>query len=155
MPRAERRRWWLERRAKEWGGSGRGGEWLCRKPDRMERTSGSPCAHGVDDETIALWRLVQWQRIRMERAATDRAFDCAECTASKDASDSAIEACDLSEQLEDADDAVRDARCAEERERQRADAYRDELARVQGLLSDVDYDLVGAVLTEHGDGDDD
>ena len=91
----------------------------------------------------------------MVRAALDRAFDCAECPASKDASDSAIEACDLSEQLEDADDAVLDARCAEERERQRADAYRDELARVQGLLSDVDYDLVGAVLTEHGDGDDD
>lgn len=67
---------------------------------------------------VALWRLVQWQRMRLERVERDRRNECVnECSAAADARTYALEACDALALLSDADAAVLEARVSEENNR--------------------------------------
>jgi hypothetical protein len=116
MPRDKRRRWWLER-----------GTVLAWHDCWIRHADGSD-DHATRYE-VAIWRLVQWQRIRMERERL-RWCDLAIEHMRRQAAAEMV--------LLDADDAVLEARCEEDYWRERC----RELERtVWEMVADQDWQL--------------
>ena len=126
MPRSERRRWWLERDI---------GGWSLVLDDDPPWRAGS-----VDDEmpqgrgVVALWRLVQWLKLRLSRERWEKFWlvDDAQSTAET--------------LIADADAAVLEARVSEERTREENERLRAELARLAWVVCDQDSESINRVL---------
>jgi hypothetical protein len=111
MPRGERRRWWLEQ--------DRGEGWVLRNANtEMRRRMRTEMPE--DRTIVSLWRLVQWLRIRLERALLvidewrhQSHGEPLECYVRGK--------CAAGPSLAAADSAVLEARCAEERMREERD----------------------------------
>lgn len=121
MPRSERRRWWMERDVSGW----------------VLVLDGDPVymPGSVDEEqpagrgAIALWRLVQWLRIRLGDSRWMLSEELAHSQW-------------LSGELRDADAAVLDARCREEQMRVECEGYDN--AALQEQVGDLAWQLAQA-----------
>lgn len=121
MPRSERRRWWLERRR-----PGVIQSYIFEASEDEDRHGWSP----ADQRHTALWRLVQWQRIRIAYLAgcLSRALPQAVQGAIVAEALRGIQS-HAGSLLLDADAAVMEARVNEERMRVELEQARDEIKR--------------------------
>ena len=107
MPRSERRRWWLEPNKRE--------KWVLRNSVTGMRQRICIEDYAGDRAVVALWRLAQVLRIRLNRALVE-----CDIRAGMKRDDEAA----WSRILLDADSALLEARCSEEAMRVERDKYR-------------------------------